>query len=183
MVPRSAGRFESRQRLSLSRHRFFDPVSLQGLVWGGRGAGQAWVSKRVSLCRDRVFPRWDIPVATEDSMSQQGLQGWCCDRVFFCRDPKTRPERTTGLGMHISARTSGDAARTIEPPACTVCETARMTVKIETSLSQQTCPVANSALCCAMFELLFMDTIQKKKTPKIWGVTPLSLSFSLFRTQ
>ena len=51
--------------------------------------------------------------------------------------------------------------------------------------------MANSALCCALFEQLFMDTVytgfpilcfqsngtqnskKKKKTPGIWGVTKL----------
>ena len=130
--------------------------------------------------------------------------------MFFCRHPWGRPTHTTSLGKRVSKRTSGEAACSTEPPA----RTARVTmctvraqqerdyshgrhdrdhVVIGTSLSRPTCPVGNNALRCALFKLLFMDSIhvhrpwtlflrgfqiwfsklvgpKKKKIPGIWGV-------------
>ena len=59
-----------------------------------------------------------------------------------CRDSQTKPTRVT------------------EPTASTTNEQLR---------ARQTCPVANSVLCCTLFELLFIDTVEKKGDPKDLG--------------
>ena len=62
-VPRHTGQFGSRDRF-LAPCRDINFVSRQGL---GLGQG-AWVTTRVTFCRDRVFPR---------------LGHSCCNRRFY----------------------------------------------------------------------------------------------------
>ena len=73
----------------------------------------------------------------------------------------------TCLDTRTSARSSGGVARTTEPTA----RTAHATSHIARS-RRQTCSVANIALCCALFEILFMDTIHEHYS-WIWVVTTL----------
>ena len=62
---------------------------------------------------------------------------------------------------HMTARYRNDCNRS---------RSDRDFIVTETPLSRQTCQVANSALCRALFEPLFMDTVQKKKmTLGNWG--------------
>ena len=111
-------------------------VSRQGL-----GLGHAWVTTRVSLCREIVFPRvghschdrrfyvtidfsqgWDILFAIEDFMLRQGFPRVVLRQsVFLSRPIRQACERdrvmgacTTGLGISLSAHTSGSAARAVE---------------------------------------------------------------------
>ena len=91
-----------RDRGLLYRNIDFEPSVATGIqfrdqVWG---LGQVWVATRVSLCRNRVFPRVGHSCfETENFMLRQKFQGWCCDRMFFCRDPQDRPAHTIGHWM------------------------------------------------------------------------------------
>ena len=100
----------------------FGLMSQQGLE-----LGQAWVATRVSLCRDRVFPRvghscrdrrFYVATGFSKVLLRQGVFmlrpiGQACvrDRILGAC--------TIGLGMRMSARTSGNAACAIELPAHT----------------------------------------------------------------
>ena len=103
-------------------------VSRQGL-----GLGQAWVATRVSLCRDRVFPRKDhscrdrkpsIATGSPRVVLRQGVflsrpTGQACvrDRVLGAR--------MTDMDTLVNVRTSGGAARVTQPPARTTLATTR----------------------------------------------------------
>ena len=65
------------------------------LDWDARATAQRVQAIEPSGC-DRVFQGWDISIAIEDFMSQHDLQGWCCERMFFCRGLQGRPAHVTG---------------------------------------------------------------------------------------
>ena len=74
----------------LCRDRFFSPVSRQKFcVATGFGDGSGLGREKGLLVSRKSFPK----VGT--FLSRQGFQGWCCDRVFFCRNPQTMPTSTT----------------------------------------------------------------------------------------
>ena len=99
-------------------------VSRQGL-----GLGQDWVTTKVSLCRDRVFPRVghsfrDIRFYVATGFSKVVLR----QGVFLFRPighawarNKVLGTRMTGLGARMSARTSDGAACATELPMYTAC--------------------------------------------------------------
>ena len=53
-------------------------------AWGSARLGSRQGSTCVAI---DFYQERAIPIATEDLMSRQSLQGWCYDRVFFCRNP------------------------------------------------------------------------------------------------
>ena len=91
---------------------------------------------------------------TKSFLSRPTDQAYARDRALDAR--------TTGLGTRMSSSNRADLAHSACDRKHSVCD-------------RQVCPVANHARCCAMFEILFMDTVHrhcsctllKKKPPEI----------------
>ena len=116
-VTRHAAWVGSRQRSSLSRQRFFGPVSLQGL-----GLNQVWVVTRVFLCRDRVFPR------VGHSYCDKNSKGSVATGCFFVATHRAGLRTRQGAG---SARWAW--------VACTA-DFSRLSIAIDNSLARQRIP-------------------------------------------
>ena len=182
-IPKHTGRFRSRQRLSLSRHRFLAPCRDRNFVLRqGLGLGQgAWVATRVPLCHDRVFLRMGHSCRNIRFYVATGFARVVLRQRVSCRDPQTRLVRTIeswararqawARSPAVVLRATGLIARTT--PATTLTTRAQL-------CARQTCLEANSALCCALFEILFMDTVKKKDKKK--KKTKRALGFGVSQT-
>ena len=131
---------------------------------------------RVPLCRDRVFLRLGHSCRDRRLYVVAGFPRVVLRQRVSCRNPQTRVGRMHDRPRHAHERahqrrccTRDIADRAHRPcyhahsvwQACN-CAHGRHewdSAVTGTSLSRQTCPVANSALRCALFELLFIDTV------------------------
>ena len=126
--------YRDRDFLALCHDR--NSVSRQGL-----GMGQAWVMKRVSLCRDRVFPR--LGHSCRDRVSKGGVATGC----FFVAThrPGLRARQSVGRAHDIHGYARKRAHQRwwccTRDSAHSVHTTAR-TIGVTGTLSRKTCPVA-----------------------------------------
>ena len=134
------------------------PMSRQGSLCHDRvprHAGRFWVVTEIlASCRDRVLG-WDrVFGATRIPL--------CRDKVFLrlghsYRDPQTRPARATECGRtHDRSEHAHERAHQLRCYACDRADRACAQLR-----ARRTCTVANSALCCTLFELLFMDIVNR----------------------
>ena len=140
MVPRPTGRFGSRQRLSLSRQRFFSPVSRQKFcVATGFGDGSGLGREKGLLVSRQSFPK----VGT--FLSRQGFQGWCCGCFFVAtHGPGLRAQQSVGCAHDRPgyARKRAHQRRCCTRDSAHSVHTTARTIGVTGTLSRQTCPVA-----------------------------------------